>query len=749
MNVNNVTAASPSCVSFPQYYVSNAGNSTFTHEGHTVIFTAFTEVRPCETYHLKLVIADRIDAAWDSGVFLQARSLTSNAIDLVNYTQVDPGGTSYLVEGCVTGSLEIGRPRKEPNPLSITLSYAGTATSGVDYVPLPTIVTIPPNDSITTISVVPLVDGLPEGIEFIKIYALAGCAAGTPTDSTIIQIRDYDTLSVYPGSQAVCRNNPVQLQASGSYSNYQWDPEPTLSSLVVQDPFATPVNAITTYYVTATEGTCNARDSIRLELKQLEFISKTDVNCSGATNGQIKVSGGGEWLQPVQFSLDGVNWQNDSTFNNLPAGSYWVKIRDGNCIDSLPVTIAQAFPDLQITSLLTSPASCSGDPDGTATVSVTGGNNVYSYSTDGLNFQSSSILNLPGGTHTITIKDGNGCLLTTPVLIPLDNDVVVEASDDTSICSGRSYLIPATTNAASVSWTPAGTLDDASLLQPTASPTADTWYYLTATQGICTRTDSILIRIFPSPVANAGDDIAICYGREIQFNGSGGVRYEWSPTTNFITPANIAVPTVKARESLSYFLTVWDSRGCESLVPDEVVLSVTPAVKIFAGRDTVAVINQPIQLSVREEGSAGVTSYSWSPSFFLDDPGSDKPIATLPQEQRYIVTGTTPEGCEGMDDVLVKVYKGPEIYLPSAFTPNNDGRNDILRAIPVGIREFKFLRIYNRWGQQVFSTRDPRQGWDGKLNGVEQPTGVYIWVAEGIDTREQLVTRKGTITIIR
>ena len=102
-----------------------------------------------------------------------------------------------------------------------------------------------------------------------------------------------------------------------------------------------------------------------------------------------------------------------------------------------------------------------------------------------------------------------------------------------------------------------------------------------------------------------------------------------------------------------------------------------------------------------------------------------------------------------MDDVLIKVYKGPEIYIPSAFTPNNDGRNDILHAIPVGIREFRFLRIYNRWGQVVFTTTDPAKGWDGRLNGVEQPTGVYIWVAEGIDTKDQLVTRKGTITIIR
>ncbi|MBL7747046.1 MAG: gliding motility-associated C-terminal domain-containing protein, partial [Chitinophagaceae bacterium] len=95
------------------------------------------------------------------------------------------------------------------------------------------------------------------------------------------------------------------------------------------------------------------------------------------------------------------------------------------------------------------------------------------------------------------------------------------------------------------------------------------------------------------------------------------------------------------------------------------------------------------------------------------------------------------------------VYKGPEIYVPSGFTPDGNGLNDMLRPIPVGIKEFRFFRLFNRWGQLVFTTPDPRRGWDGRINGVPQPSGTFIWMAEAIDYKGNLITRKGTVTIIR
>src|SRR5688572_21847606 len=176
-NVNNVrnAAGTPLCPNNPTYYISNVGNGFFTHEGHTTVFTATERVQPCERYRLKLVIADVIDWVFDTGVFIQAESLTSNAISMSNAAQTDPAsGQSYLAEGCVNGSFEVTRPRKESLPLVVNLSYGGTATNGVDVAALPSSVIIPANDSVVTVPVNTLADLLPEGIETLTIYALAG-----------------------------------------------------------------------------------------------------------------------------------------------------------------------------------------------------------------------------------------------------------------------------------------------------------------------------------------------------------------------------------------------------------------------------------------------------------------------------------------------------------------------------------------------------------------------------------------------
>ena len=206
---------------------------------------------------------------------------------------------------------------------------------------------------------------------------------------------------------------------------------------------------------------------------------------------------------------------------------------------------------------------------------------------------------------------------------------------------------------------------------------------------------------------------------------------------------------IKAKNTIVYSLMVEDAFGCRSLVADEVKINVTPSVKIDAGPDTIAAMNQPVRLSVRELSSAGVVSYTWTPAFDLSDASSASPIATLRADQRFVVTGTTADGCEGRDEIVVKVYKGPDIYMPTGFTPNNDGLNDLLMPVPVGVRDFKYLRVYNRWGQLVFQTNNAHIGWNGYWNGVQQPTGTYVWMAEGTDYKGNQISRKGVVTIIR
>ena len=90
-----------------------------------------------------------------------------------------------------------------------------------------------------------------------------------------------------------------------------------------------------------------------------------------------------------------------------------------------------------------------------------------------------------------------------------------------------------------------------------------------------------------------------------------------------------------------------------------------------------------------------------------------------------------------------------DIYVPNAFSPNGDGKNDVLKAIPVGIKIFKSFTVFDRFGQKVFWTSDANKGWDGKVNNSSSNTKSYVWIASGIDFKNNYIERKGSVLLIR
>lgn len=756
INVNNVTVSPANCPNNTSYYVDNTSNRYFTHEGHTRVLTAYSAVQPCNVYHLKLVVSDNMDARYDTGVFLEAKSLSSNIVSLTNNTQTDDLNNSYIVEGCVTGSFTISRPRKADYPLSIQLTYGGTAINGVDVQPLPTTVTIPAYDSIVTVSVVPIIDNVPEGIEYIKVYAGAGCSSVAPIDSTVIQIRDYDTLTILPQSQFICKDASLQLTASAAYSTFQWDAAaPGLSNYAVNNPLATPTQSSTTYICTASVGTCHGRDSVRLQWKELEFGSSTNVNCQGASSGQIVVSGGAEWSSP-QYDINNLPPQTGGTFNNLPVGNYMVHITDpSGCKDSLPVNIIQAYPDLLITDTAMVAATCTSASDGSITITASGGKLPYKYSLNNGPLQTDNVFHVGSATYSIAVVDANNCRKDmTGIYVPFINGITLSTGANPAICESKSVVLPASTNANSVVWrgelpSQTATLNNPSLLNPTANPVVTTKYYIRATLGVCILEDSITVLVNPAPVADAGDNVTVCYGGQTQLHGSGGVDYEWHPAT-YLSNENVNNPLVSQASTIQYSLDVIDANGCKSLSRDVVTVTVLPPARLFAGLDTVVAIKQPLQLSALDINHVGFTQYTWSPADGLNNPFIRNPLAMLTAANTdLIVTASTPDNCVGIDTINVKTYKGPEIYVANVFTPNGDGTNDVLKAFPVGIKSFKYFSVYNRYGQLVFSTTDENVGWNGMYKGLMQQLSTFVWIAAGVDFKGNVIERKGTTTILR
>ena len=98
---------------------------------------------------------------------------------------------------------------------------------------------------------------------------------------------------------------------------------------------------------------------------------------------------------------------------------------------------------------------------------------------------------------------------------------------------------------------------------------------------------------------------------------------------------------------------------------------------------------------------------------------------------------------------MVKLVKNVEVYVPNAFTPNGDGRNDYLRPHLRGIKELRFFKVFNRWGQLLFEKRNEDLGWDGNIRGVQQQSQTVVWVLEGVGVDNVIYTKKGVSTLIR
>jgi gliding motility-associated-like protein len=166
----------------------------------------------------------------------------------------------------------------------------------------------------------------------------------------------------------------------------------------------------------------------------------------------------------------------------------------------------------------------------------------------------------------------------------------------------------------------------------------------------------------------------------------------------------------------------------------------------FAGKDTIAAKGEPVQLNA--QGYTG-EQYIWTPSTGLDNPNIETPIATLNVEQEYKLHSLTKEGCVKDSKIIIKRYAGPELYVPTGFTPNKDGLNDGLKVFPVGIKQFNYLAVYNRNGNVIFRTTDYHKGWDGTHNGKQVDAGGYVFITEAIDYKGNRLLRKGNVVVIR
>jgi len=194
-------------------------------------------------------------------------------------------------------------------------------------------------------------------------------------------------------------------------------------------------------------------------------------------------------------------------------------------------------------------------------------------------------------------------------------------------------------------------------------------------------------------------------------------------------------------------LAVSTTKGC--MAKDTQYIDIWRSPQGLQTHDTVLTAGQPYQL-IAGAGDAGAgNTFKWWPVTALDNPYIANPVTTAGENITYTVQIKNGFGCSLTDTIRLTYYKGPDIYLPNAFTPNGDGLNDILRPFAVGMKKLEYFRVFNRLGNIVFKTETFMAGWDGMVNGSLAPAGTYIYEVNGIDSNNKRVVKKGTIVLIR
>ena len=349
-----------------------------------------------------------------------------------------------------------------------------------------------------------------------------------------------------------------------------------------------------------------------------------------------------------------------------------------------------------------------------------------------------------GSTYAVQVMPffGYGCPDTLYAKLSDTLTVKALAGLDKGLCNSDPIQIGATPSPGIFyNWSPATGLSDPDVSNPYANPGATTTYVLTShSYGYgCMDTDTVTVTplIIDSSIQLLGK-AAYCLGSgdSAVLKLAGASNIQWYRNNDLI--AGATGPTYKVSQSGSYYAKL-STLGCTANSPRKTV-SIEKARPGTTYPVLYIVANTPVPLHARQFGD----TILWKPGNFLNEVNSYTPVFTGTSEQSYAIEIRTAAGCLTVDEQTVKIVSRADIFVPTAFTPNRDGHNDVLRPILYGIKELRYFRVYNRWGQLIFESKDGNLGWDGTSHGSILANQVVVWVAEGIGTDGKTYFRKGT-----
>ena len=367
--------------------------------------------------------------------------------------------------------------------------------------------------------------------------------------------------------------------------------------------------------------------------------------------------------------------------------------------------------------------------------------------------------NIPEGTENIVINILNPCNnnVMDSIVIPVHEFLPITLlSDDTFMCGKQPVRLEVEGNPKyTYLWTsnPVSKIDDPAAMKTYAYPDSNTTYTVKGTYFTCeTEEYSFNTLVEPTPIVEIlNDETNICLGEPLQLEVKvspdylTGYNYLWFP------PAGLSDPYIKEPEFFmtqpgfySYQLAVQTGTlGCTGT--DSITFQVRPAAKLIdVSADFMLKYGDQIQLN-----AGGVKYYTWTPTAQLDYPNNYNPTVTGLNPTTFTVVGMNEYGCTDTAYVKMDIDYTMHEMIPTAFSPNGDGRNDVFSVKNMKFQRLVEFRIYNRWGQEVFGTNDYKAGWDGTFKGVPQEVGVYNYIIRIVIPDGKQRVYRGNVTLVR
>ena len=371
----------------------------------------------------------------------------------------------------------------------------------------------------------------------------------------------------------------------------------------------------------------------------------------------------------------------------------------------------------------------------------------YSWSpSTGLNVTNgAAVIASPSVTTVYSIIGNNSfcsaAINVTVGVIPYPNAII--SSPNQEICHGNSTSINAS-GAMGYNWAPNYSISSLTDPSVVVNPLVSTNYTITSYNFsgtvVCSETKMMPIIVVPQVTPSISNNMVICAGEKTTLNASGGNTFVWTPSVS-LNQSNIPGVVASPSVSTTYSVHISNSAYCGHDATVSVIVNPNPIV--FAGRDTTYNLDEPMFISAKGTGTLTWTS---GEGIFCNVCPDSKINAT--RSGCYVIETVNEFGCKAKDDVCIEVTTNSGVFIPNAFTPNDDNINDVFYVYGYSISEVT-MDIFDRWGEKLFSSNDQKVGWNGTYKGANCKSEVYVYKVsyKGLDGKKEFKT--GHVSINR